>query len=234
MLTTVIARPSRSGGASWATAANDIDQNPAIATPSSSREATSSGNDGVSATMTFETSARPESAASSNRRSRVGTNAASVGAAKMPMIAVAVTAWPASPSLMPRSAAMRDSTLAGRNSAVTTTNPPSPSAATAYQTERVRTSTCWQGYSVATGSGAMQSAEVTDRPTRARAEVVPGQRGTRTRSRPWMHSMCSSRPGPTESPSSWRGVSAAARIDTVRPVIRLIVSSVCGRLASTR
>ena len=49
-----------------------------------------------------------------------------------------------------------------------------------------------------------------------------------------MHSMCSSRPGPTESPSSWRGVSAAARIDTVRPVIRLIVSSVRVRLASTR
>ncbi len=34
------------------------------------------------------------------------------------------------------------------------------------------------------------------------------QRGTRTSSRPWMHSMCSSRPGPIESPSSWRGVSA--------------------------
>ena len=34
------------------------------------------------------------------------------------------------------------------------------------------------------------------------------QRGTRTSSRPWTHCIRSSRPGPMESPSSWRGVSA--------------------------
>src|SRR3712207_7532923 len=49
-----------------------------------------------------------------------------------------------------------------------------------------------------------------------------------------MHSMRSSRPGPMESPSSWRGVSAEARTTTVRPVIRLTRSSVRGCLVSTR
>jgi hypothetical protein len=58
--------------------------------------------------------------------------------------------------------------------------------------------------------------------------------GTRTSSRPWMHSMRSSLPGPIESPSSWRGVSTAARTTTVWPVIRLTRSSVRGRRASTR
>ena len=51
----------------------------------------------------------------------------------------------------------------------------------------------------------------TGRPFR---DGLSGQRGTRTSRRPWRHSIRSSRPGPTESPSSWRGVSAEARTTT--------------------
>jgi hypothetical protein len=63
---------------------------------------------------------------------------------------------------------------------------------------------------------------------------VSAHRGTRTSSRPWMHSIRSSLPGPIESPSSCRGVSTAARTTTVRPVIRWTSSSLRERRASTR
>ena len=56
-----------------------------------------------------------------------------VGAAMAPTIAVAVTAWPAAPSVMCRSAANGVSRLAGRNSAVTRPKTPSESETIAPQ-----------------------------------------------------------------------------------------------------
>ena len=78
------------------------------------------------------------------------------------------------------------------------------------------------------------SADPAEALCRVTVQSVPGQRGTRTSRRPWMHSMRSSRPGPIESPSSWRGVSVGGADHDEAPVIRLTSSSVCLRFSSTR
>lgn len=61
-----------------------------------------------------------------------------LGAVTAPATAVAATASPTVPSLMPRSAAMVGSTLAGRNSLATSTAVPLASATSDDQPARAR------------------------------------------------------------------------------------------------
>ena len=77
---------------------------------------------------------------STSLRSMLLVKIASVNPAMAPTTAVAVTVWPAAPSVMLRSLAMRVSRLAGRNSAVTRPNTPSDRETTAAQSGSVRSS----------------------------------------------------------------------------------------------
>ena len=134
--TMVIARPSRSAGTSCAVTASDIAQNPERAMPSSSRDASISPNAGAMATSTFDAIASVVRPVITHRRSTRGSAETISGPPMMPLMLVAVTSWPAAPSVMPSSAAIGESRLAGRNSLVTSVKMPSPSAATASQAAR--------------------------------------------------------------------------------------------------
>src|SRR5437868_9989220 len=104
---------SRIGTRRMAMAA-DMDQKPPNATPSKMRAVSSMAKFDAKAEMRFEMMRAMLKAHITWRRSMPLVKMAMVGAAMAPMMAVAVTAWPAAPTLMPRSAASGVSRLTGR------------------------------------------------------------------------------------------------------------------------
>jgi len=128
-----MARANWGSGTSRIVSAADIDQNPPRATPSITRAASSRARLPAVAASTLDSTSRALRASMTWRRSRRRVSSGSDGAATAPTRAVAVTAWPAAPSLTPRSVAMAVSRLAGRNSAMTRPKTPIVSEATAGQ-----------------------------------------------------------------------------------------------------
>ena len=133
-----MARGSRDSGTSRMAIAPDIDQNPPSATPRITRAASSTGSDQAKAASRLDSTSRVISPHITSRRSMRLVTIASAGAAMAATTAVAVTVWPAAPSLMPRSADSFVSRLAGRNSVVTRPKTPSAIEKTAGHAGSVR------------------------------------------------------------------------------------------------
>lgn len=132
-LTTVSARPTRSAGTRRDATAAAIAQNPPSATPSSTRAASSTGRFGATTTTRSDTAASSVRPIMTRRRSARGRTVAIVSADSAAAAAVTLTACPAWPVGTSRSAAIRGSRLAGRNSDMTIAKIPSPSATTPAQ-----------------------------------------------------------------------------------------------------
>jgi hypothetical protein len=145
VLTTVIARPRRCAGTSWAAIARAIAQKPATAMPSSTRAPSNTAKSDATAMSKLEMIDSVVRPSMSKRRSSRGNSAAIVNPVIAPMTPVAVIACPAMPSVIARSVAMGESKLAGRNSAVTSVNVPSPIEATPNHGDRVSWGPVWSG-----------------------------------------------------------------------------------------
>ena len=130
---TDIARANRRSGTSRIASAAAIDQKPPSATPRITRAASSTPSEDAVTASRLDSTSSSVSATMTARRSKRRVSSGMDGAATAPTSAVAVTVWPAAPALMPRSAAIAVSRLAGRNSAVTRPKTPSVSEAMALQ-----------------------------------------------------------------------------------------------------
>ncbi|MEY9587670.1 hypothetical protein ABIA15_006491 [Sinorhizobium fredii] len=135
-----MARGTRRIGTRRSAIAAIIDQKPPSPMPRTTRATSSMVRLVANAASRLERISARVKLQSTSRRSNPRVMIAIVGAAMAPTTAVAVTACPAVPSLIPRSAAIGVSTLAGRNSAVTRPNTPSASEMTPAQAGSLRSS----------------------------------------------------------------------------------------------
>lgn len=126
----------RSGTSRMMTAADRV-QKPPNAIPSSIRPANSVGRFGATATRRLEKTRRSEKPSSTRRRSMRRVMAVTVRLVAKPITAVAVTACPARPSVIPSSQAIGVSRLAGSSSAPTSPKTPSPMETTAPQAGKI-------------------------------------------------------------------------------------------------
>ena len=117
-------------------------QKPPSAMPSSTRPASSMARLDAIATRRFEKIRRTERPSSTSRRSILRVTTVISRLVTSATAAVAVTAWPAMPSEILRSAAIGVSRLAGRNSAPTSPNTPNVIDITAPQAGRASASLC--------------------------------------------------------------------------------------------
>lgn len=125
------ARGTIAVGTSRIAVAVAIVQKPPSAMPSTTRPISSVVRFGANATARFDATSSTENTSSTRRRSMVRVSAEISRLVTSATVAVAVTAWPATPSVTPRLSAIGVSRLAGRNSAVTRPNTPSVIAKTA-------------------------------------------------------------------------------------------------------
>jgi hypothetical protein len=119
-----IARGTNRVGTSRMVKAPAIDQKPPSPIPKSTRASRRVVSPVAVAARMLDRTSSSVSVHSTSLRSMFLVKIASVSPAMPPTIAVAVTVWPAAPSVTLRSFAIRVSRLAGRNSAVTRPNTP--------------------------------------------------------------------------------------------------------------